>query len=42
MMFGNQELNGNLLRQVFLPAFFIIGGEYYTRNILYGGMYLLK
>jgi hypothetical protein len=37
MMFGNQPLNAELLRQVFFPAFFIIGGEYYTRGILYAG-----
>ena len=35
LMFGNQKLDDQLLRQIFFPAFFIIGGEYYTRGILY-------
>lgn len=34
LMFKNQNLDSNLLRNVFFPAYFVIGGEYYTRNII--------
>jgi len=30
LMYHNQELNPDLLKNVFFPAYFIIGGEYYT------------
>lgn len=37
LMYHNQELNSELLKQVFFPAYFVIGGEYYTLdNILQG------
>ena len=37
LMFPNQALDDNLLRSVFFPAFFIIGGEYYTRDTIMAG-----
>ena len=32
LLYPNQNLNTQLLANVFLPAYFIIGGEYYTRD----------
>jgi transient receptor potential cation channel subfamily M protein 7 len=34
LMYHNQALNADLLKNVFLPAYFIIGGEYYTYNYM--------
>ena len=36
LMYHNQELNSKLLKNVFFPAYFIIGGEYYTRDVIMG------
>lgn len=36
LMYHNQDLNGKLLKNVFFPAYFIIGGEYYTRETIMG------
>ena len=30
LMYFNQNLNSDLLKNVFFPAYFVIGGEYYT------------
>jgi glycopeptide antibiotics resistance protein len=32
MLYPNQQLNAELLKNVFFPAYFVIGGEYYTRS----------
>jgi hypothetical protein len=37
LMFHNQELNGDLLKQVFFPSYFVIGGEYYTLDDILTG-----
>ncbi|CAF0980027.1 unnamed protein product [Brachionus calyciflorus] len=34
LMFQNQALDKHLLKNVFLPAYFMIGGEYYTRTVI--------
>ena len=34
LMFKNQTLDKNLLKNVFLPSYFMIGGEYYTRSVI--------
>ena len=34
LMFQNQDLDKHLLKNVFLPAYFMIGGEYYTRSVI--------
>ena len=31
LLYHNQKLDSNLLKSVFFPAFFFIGGEYYTK-----------
>lgn len=33
-MYHNSALNVNLLSNVFFPAFWVIGGEYYTRDLI--------
>ncbi len=37
LLYHNVSLDSNLLKNIFLPAFFIIGGEYYTRDTIMGG-----
>jgi hypothetical protein len=37
MMYHNQPLDWELLKNVFFPAYFVIGGEYYTADTLLGG-----
>ena len=37
LMYENQTLNSDLLKNVFFPAYFIIGGEYYTREVIMSG-----
>ena len=32
LLYHNQVLNSKLLQNVFLPAYFVIGGNYYTLN----------
>ena len=34
MMFHNQALDAKLLKNIFFPAYFIIGGEYYTMDLI--------
>ena len=34
LMYQNQKLDKNLLRRIFLPSYFIIGGEYFTRDLI--------
>ena len=34
LMYSNQTLDKNLLANVFFPAYFFIGGEYYTRDLI--------
>ena len=39
LLYPNQLLNNSmLLANVFLPSFFIIGGEYYTRDLIMGAV----
>ncbi len=44
LLYHNVTPDSNLLKNVFFPAFFIIGGEYYTRDTIMGGnqIYCLK
>ena len=37
LIYPNRELDAQLLSDVFFPAFFIIGGEHYTRELLMDG-----
>ena len=39
LMFHNQELNSDLLKQVFFPSYFVIGGEYYTLDSILDGIH---
>ena len=32
LLYANQKLNTELLKNVFFPAYFVIAGEYYTRT----------
>ena len=32
LMYFNQSVDDQLLKSIFFPAYFIIGGEYYTRD----------
>lgn len=41
LMYHNVPLDWTLVRNVFFPAFFIIGGEYYTREMIMNGMLFL-
>ena len=34
LMYHNQALNLDLLKNVFFPSYFIIAGEYYTRETI--------
>lgn len=34
MMFPNQPLNKELLKNIFFPGFFVTAREYYTRSII--------
>ena len=34
LLYPNQVLNSKLLQNTFLPAYFIIAGEYYTRDTI--------
>jgi hypothetical protein len=38
LMYPNAELNANLLKNIFFPAYFVTGGEYYTRSNIMNGM----
>ena len=38
LLYPNQVFNNKLLQNVFLPAYFIIGGEYYTRDKIMAGI----
>jgi len=37
MMYHNQSLDWDLLKNVFFPAYFVIGGEYLKADTLLGG-----
>jgi len=37
LIYPNRELDAQLVSDVFFPAFFIIGGEHYTRELLMDG-----
>jgi hypothetical protein len=37
LLLHNQDLNSDLLQNIFLPSYFIIGGEYYTLSNVMGG-----
>jgi hypothetical protein len=39
LMYHNQELDAGLLKQVFFPSYFVIGGEYYTWEDILNGIY---
>ena len=36
LMYSNQNLDKDLIKNIFLPAYFIIGGEYFTRDTIMG------
>ena len=38
LLYPNQVLENKLLQNVFLPAYFVIGGEYYTRDNIMAGI----
>jgi hypothetical protein len=38
LLYHNQNLDSKLLRNVFFPSYFVIGGEYYTRNSIMNGI----
>lgn len=40
LMYHNQELNLSLIKNVFFPAYFVIGGEYFEREKLMEGNFL--
>ena len=35
-MYQNQELNSDLLKNVFFPAYFVFGGQYLRRETVMG------
>ena len=37
LMFRGQELDLDLIKNVFFPAYFVIGGEYYTLDSILDG-----
>jgi hypothetical protein len=37
LLYHNITPDSNLIKNIFFPAFFIIGGEYYTREAIMGG-----
>lgn len=37
LMYHNQALNVNILKNIFFPSFFVIAGEYYTRDTIMAG-----
>jgi len=37
LMYPNQELNVALLKRVFLPSYFVIGTQFYTRQLMMNG-----
>ena len=37
LMYPNHPLNSQLLRKIFLPAYFVIGTEFYMRNLMMNG-----
>ncbi len=39
LMYHNMPVNLDLIKNVFLPAFFIIGGEYYTKDDMLNNKY---
>jgi transient receptor potential cation channel subfamily M protein 2 len=41
LMYHNQELNFDLIKNVFYPAYFVIAGDYYEREKLMNGKYKL-
>ena len=36
LMYHNQELNSDLLKNVFFPAYFVFGGQYLRRETVMG------
>jgi hypothetical protein len=38
LLYPNQNLNTTLLASIFLPAYFILAGDYYTRDIIMGAI----
>lgn len=38
LMYHNQEFDLSLLKNIFFPAYFVIGGEYYEREKLMEGI----
>lgn len=38
MMYHNVPLDKELMKNVFFPAFFVIGGEYYTADSILEGI----
>lgn len=39
LMYHNQELNFELVNSIFLPAYWVIGGEFFTRDTIMGGKF---
>ena len=37
LMYPNQALDKTLLNNIFFPSFFVIGGEYYTKDLIMSG-----
>jgi hypothetical protein len=37
LMYPNQALDKALLNNIFFPSFFVIGGEYYTKDLIMSG-----
>ncbi len=38
LMYHNLPLDINILKNIFFPSFFVIGGEYYTRETIMDGI----
>ncbi len=38
LLYPNQNLNTTLLANVFLPAYFVLAGDYYTRDSIMGAI----
>jgi hypothetical protein len=38
LLYPNQNLNTTLLASIFLPAYFILAGDYYTRDSIMGAI----
>ena len=37
LMYPNQTLNAKLLRRIFFPAYFVLGTEFFTRQLMMNG-----